>query len=100
MTHTQTASLFMRVKKRAHPAKVGTLASMFEKSATERKLKQKLLKCKCTIQIATFNIRTLNRIGQLPKLTASAIDHNIDICIQEFRCVYNKDIKYHNTGNG
>ena len=42
-------------KKGARPAEVGALASVFEKSATE--LKQKLLKCKQTIQIATFNVR-------------------------------------------
>ena len=72
----------MQVKKGVHPADVAALATVFKKSATELKLKQKLLKCKSTIQIATFNIRTLNRIGQLPKLTASVIDHNIDIiCI-------------------
>ena len=74
---------------------------MFEKSATELKLKQKLLKCKSTIQIATFNLRTLNRIGQLPELTASAIDHNIDIiCIQKHRYIYSEDIKHHDIGNG
>ena len=73
---------------------------MFEKSATGLKLKQKLLKCKRTIQIATSNVRTLNRIGQQPELTASAIDHNIDIiCIQKHRYIYSKDIKYHDTGN-
>ena len=73
---------------------------MFEKSATELK-KQKLLKCKQTIQIATFNVRTLNRIGQLPELTASAVKHRIDIiCIQEHRYTHTEDIKYHNTGNG
>ena len=66
-------------KKGEHPAEVGALAPVFKKSATDLKLKQKLLKSKCTIQITTFNIRTLNRIGQLPELTASAIDHNIDI---------------------
>ena len=77
---------------RVRPAEV-------EKSAIE--LKQKLLKCKCTIQIATFNIRTLNRIGQQLELTASAIDHNIDIiCIQEHRYTHSEDIKYHDTGNG
>ena len=58
-------------------AEVGVLLSVFKKSATELK-QQKLLKCKQTIQIATFNIRTLNRIGQLPELTASAIEHKID----------------------
>ena len=35
---------------------------------------------------ATFNVKTLNRIGQLQKLTASAIGQNIDIIhIQEQR---------------
>ena len=63
--------------------------------------KTKLLKCKRTIQIATFNVRTLNRIRQLPELTASAIDHNIDvICIQEHRQTPSEYIKYHDTGNG
>ena len=33
-----------------YPAEVGALVPVFEKSATELKLKQKLLKCKCTIQ--------------------------------------------------
>ena len=70
-----------------------------KKSATE--LKQKLLKCKWTIQIATLNIRTLNKIGQLLELTALAIDHNIDIiCIQEHRYTRGEDIKYHDTDNG
>ena len=81
------------------PAEVGALASVFEKSATELQLK--LLKCKQTIQITTFNVRTLNRIGQLPELTASAVEHKIDIiCIQEHRYTHTKDIKYHKTGNG
>ena len=72
---------------------------MFEKSATE--LKQKLLKCKRTIHIVTFNVRTLNKIGQLPELTASAIGHNIDIIsIQEHRYTHSEDIKYHDFGNG
>ena len=55
-----------------HPAEVGALALVFEKSATELK-QQKLLKCKQTIQIARFNVRTLNKIGQLQELTASAL---------------------------
>ena len=62
---------------------------------------QKLLKCKQIIQIATFNVRTLNRIGQLPELIASAVEHKIDIiCIQEHRYMHTEDIKYHETGNG
>ena len=97
----QTASLFVRVKNGAHPAEVGALAPVFEKSATEHKLelKQKLFKCKSTIQIVTFNVRILNRIGQLLELTASAIDHKI-ICMQEHRYIHSKDIKHHDTSNG
>ena len=73
---------------------------MFEKSATELK-RSKLLKCKQTLQIATFNVRTLNRIGQLPEQIASAVEHKIDIiCIQEHRYTHTEDIKYHETGNG
>ena len=105
MTQTQTTyinRIALRTgKKEARPAEVGALASVFEKSATELKLKQILLKCKQTIQIATFNVRTLNRIGQLPELTASAVEHKIDIiCIQEHIYTHTEDIKYHQTGNG
>ena len=104
MTHTQTTytnRIALRAgKKEVRPAEVGALASVFEKSATELK-QQKLLKCKQTIQIAAFNVRTLNRIGQLPELTASAVEHKIDIiCIQEHRYTHTEDIKYHETGNG
>ena len=73
---------------------------MFEKSATELK-QQKLLKCRQTIQRATFNVRTLNRIGQLPELTASVVELKIDIVwIQEHRYTHTEDIKYRETGNG
>ena len=104
MTHTQstyTNRIALRAgKKGARPAEVGALASVFEKSARELK-RQKLLKCKQTLQIATFNARTLNRIGQLPELIASAVGHKIDIiCIQEHRYMHTEDIKYHETGNG
>ena len=82
------------------PAEVGALAPVFEKSATELK-QQKLLKFKQTIQIAKFNVKILNRIGQLAELTASALEHKIDIiCIQEHRYMHTEDIKYHDTGNG
>ena len=66
------------------------------------KLKSKLLKCKNTIHITTFNIKTLERANQLPELTASAVEHNIDIiCTQEHRYSHSElEIKYHNTGNG
>ena len=105
MTYTQTTRpnrISLRAgKKRSRFAEVGVLAPVFEKSATKLKLKQKLLKCKRTIKIATFNVRTLNRIGQLLELTASAIDYNIDIiCIQEHRYIHSEDIKYHDTSKG
>ena len=97
MTHTQTTHInriALRMgKKGARPFEVGALASVFEKSATELK-QQKLLKCKQTIQIETFNVRTLNSIGQLPELTASPVEHKIDIiCIQEHRYTNTEDIK-------
>ena len=38
----------------------------------------------------TFNVRTLNSIGQLPEL----------ICIHQHRYTHTEDIKYHETGNG
>ena len=103
MTHTQTTytnRIALRAgKKGARPAEIGALASVFEKSATELK-QSKLLKCKQTLQIATFKVRTLNRIGQLPELIASAVDHKIDIiCIQEHRYMHTEDIQYHETDN-
>ena len=79
MTNTQTTCLnriaLRADKKGMRSTEVGALVPVFEKSATELKQKQKLLKCKSTIQIAT-----------LLDLTASAIDHNIDKrCVQEQR---------------
>ena len=65
----------------------GALASIFKKSATELKLKpkQKLLRCE-KVQIVTLNVRKMNRIGQLPELTASAAEHYIDtVCVREHR---------------
>ena len=76
MTHTQTTC---PSKMGARPTEFGALGSVFEKSGTELKLKQKLLKYKHTLQIATFDVRILNRIGQLPELTTCAIYYNIDI---------------------
>ena len=105
MTHTQTTcpnriALYMG-KKGVCLAGVRALARVFEKSATELKLKQKLLKCKHTVQIEIFNFRTLNRISQLPELTSLVIDHNMDIIyIREHRYIHSKDIKYHHAGNG
>ena len=105
MTHTQITCpnhiALLVGKKGARPDEVGVLAPVFEKSATERKLKQKLLKCKSTLQKATLDVKTFNRIDQLPELTSSVIDYNIYVIyIQEHRYRHSEDIKYHDTGNG
>ena len=83
-------------------AEVRALTPVFEKSNTELKLKPKDLRCKSTACIVTLNIRTLNRIDQLPELTASVAEHNIDIvCKQEHRYYQSEvEIKYHDSGNG
>ena len=55
----------------------------------------------CLPILATFNTRTLNRIGQLPELTASVIDHNTDIIyLEERRYTHSENIKYHYSANG
>ena len=106
MTLTQTTCLdhitLCVGKKEVHSAEAGALAPMFEKSATKLAHKQKFLKCKSTIHILTFNFRNLNWIDQLPELTVSSWEHNIDIvCIKEHRYHHSElEIKYHNTGNG
>ena len=104
MSHTQTTcpnriALHVGKKKRARLAGIGALAPVFEKSATELKQKQKLIKCKSTIYIATFNVRTLRWNRPTTGATASVIDHNIDIiCIQEHRHLHSEDIKSHDIG--
>ena len=86
MIHTQTTCpirITLRAgKKGAHSAGVGALASVFEKSATELKQQTKM---------QTHS--TDSNIGQLQELTASAIEHRIDIiCIQEHRYTHSEDI--------
>ena len=104
LKHTQTTGrnriTFRTGKKGVRAAEVGDLVSVSEKSATELKLEQKLLKCKLSIQIVTFNVRTLNRIGQLPELSASGQNHNRYNKIQEQRYTHREDINYHDSGNG
>ena len=85
-------------------SEVRALAPVFEKSATElmHKHKTNLLRCKTTCNIATFNVRTLKTINQLPELTAAAANKNIDIiCVQEHRFYHSDlELKYHETGHG
>ena len=87
-----------------HFTEVRALAPVLKESATKLKPKSKLklLKCKSTVQIATFNVKTLDKSGQIPELTASVVKYNIDIvCIQEHK-YYHSDLemKYHDTGDG
>ena len=72
-----------------------------KKSAAELKPKPKLLRYKNTVHIATFNVRSLNRVNQLPELAESAIKHYLDtISIQDDRYYHSElEIKYHYTGN-
>ena len=50
------------------------------------------------MQIATFSVRNVKRIGQLPELTA---DHYIHLIrIQEHIYINSEDIKCHNTDSG
>ena len=83
---------------------VGSLTPVLKKSAIKLKLKPnlKLLRCKIPVHIVAFNVMTLNRVNQLPEMTASAAEHYIDIiCIQKHRYYNSKlEIKYHDTGNG
>ena len=69
-------------------AEVGTQAPAFEKSVTKPELKSKpnLLRGKNTFNITTFNIRTLNTVNQLHKLSLSAVKNNINIiCVEKHR---------------
>ena len=106
MTLTQTLCLYriaLRAGlKEALSAEVGALAPVFEKLATELKHNEIFLKCKSTIQIMTFNVRKLNKTDQLLELTASVLEHNIDIaCVQERRYHHCEvEVKYSGTGNG
>ena len=87
MMNTQTTCpnrITPRSRKGERPSGIRDLARVFEKSTTEFKLKQILLKCKSIIQIATFKVGYLYRKGQLSELTAPVIYHNIEtICMQE-----------------
>ena len=60
------------------------------------------LQMKNTFHIAIFNVRTWDRISQLPELASSAAEHNIDIeCIQEHGYYQSEqEIQYYDTSNG
>ena len=70
MTLTQTIcpnNIALQVsKQRVCSALVGVRVPGFEKSATE--LKQKLFKCKSTLCIVTFNVKTLSQVASYQRL--------------------------------
>ena len=92
MTYTCPNNIVLLAGKKRGPSCWGwSPGPRVRKIRKEIKLLKNLLKCKSTIQIAIFKVRTLNKIGQLPELTASAIDDYIDIiCIQEHRYIHSK----------
>ena len=50
--------------------------------------------------MATFNVKNLNTINQLPELTAFALQHNIDIICLQGHHDSERELKYHDIGNG
>ena len=103
-THTLTTCLnhiALRSGKKGHVLLKLDPGFSVRKISFRAQTKQNWLKCKHTIQITTFNVRTLNRIRQLLELTALALDHNKDIIrIQEHIYTHSEYIKYHENGNG
>ena len=82
-------------------AGVTVLAPDFDKFVTERNRRQ-LLKCKRTINLSTFDVRTLQSIKQISELIAIAVSYDIDVInVQEHRFYHEDiDLKYHELGNG
>ena len=103
MTQPQTRNSY-RIDRRASQqgsrAGVTVLAPVFDKF-TERNRRQ-LLKCKRTINLSTFNVRTLLSIKQMSELFAIAVTYHIDVVnVQEHRFYHEDiDLKYHELGNG
>ena len=103
MTQPQTRNSY-RIDRRASQqgsrAGVTVLAPVFDKF-TERNRRQ-LLKCKRTINLSTFNVRTLQSIKQMSELFAIAVTYHIDVVnVQEHRFYHEDiDLKYHELGNG
>ena len=73
------------------------LAPVFKKPATEPK--PNLFRCK-NINIATFNIRTLNTINHLPEHTASAAKLIINIICMQKHKYYPSELELRNNDSG
>lgn len=116
MTHTRTR-FSNRIARRAgnqgaRSAVVSAVATVSEKSTTEpnnnnnhnnnHHNNNRLLRCKRSTRVSTFNVRTLNSLSRISELAASAEALKIDIiCVQEHR-FYHDDIelKYHKLPKG
>ena len=86
MTQIQTkcpnSITFYAGQYKAYSAKIGALAQVLKKSVTEPP--KNLLWGENTAQL--FDVGTMNIIKQLPELTESAAEKNIDIiCVQEHK---------------
>ena len=104
MTQTQTINSYRidrRTGKQGSRSGVTVLAPDFEKYITEQN-KRNLLKCKRSIKMSTFNVRTMQPISQISELIATAEKNQIDvISVQEHR-FYHDDLvlKYHEFEKG
>ena len=100
-----------RAAEQGSRAGVTVLAPDFEKFVTERNRRQ-LLKCKRTINLSTFNVRTLQSIKLISEIIVIAVTYHIDVITAQEHRFYHEDIdlKYHwwtcisasalkNTGN-
>ena len=85
-----------RAAEQGSRAGVTVLAPDFEKFVTERNRRQ-LLKCKRTINLSTFNVRTLQSIKLMSEIIVIAVTYHIDvITAQEYRFYHEDiDLKYH-----
>ena len=103
MTQFQTRNSYRidhRAGQQGSHVGVTVLAPDFDKFVIERKRRQ--LKCKRTINLCTFNVRTLQSIKQMSEFIAIAVTCHIDVInIQKYRFDHEDiDLKYHKLGNG
>ena len=90
---------FHAFKQGAHSAEIGTLVSVFKKSVTEPNPDSD---AKNMVNMAIFNVRTLNTLKQQPELTVSAAEYNIDIICMQNHGYYHSELesKYQDIDNG
>ena len=96
---TQIPRRSSRIARRAVNQGARSAAVMDSPAQPEKSVrdpKTNLLKCKNTIIISTFNVRTLSTINQIPELIANSINLKVDvICIQEHRIFHDANERNH-----